>query len=847
MKLLFLLMMCFVSSVCFAHTGIYLEIKVEGDDRKSLSFGDFELVGKTFLFNGKPACILNEKSAEITPSCPFYIDYFLSDDQKSIFVKIDSIDYSGYYQVKVNDKAHELTWFFCSDSENTKNDNECSFHYFEPDKKINKVIDYDNRLLVSYLLVKDKASLSLLPEIPINASMLLPMEYLDDGGSVYYQLKGPVLNIQSSYDDNWNPSYYKKNDFKEITKIDKTARLWNRTRENGNSRSLHLDISFQNVDNHLNWIEVIATPNVYLDIRDCKKGRLNCFFTHYEETIHEERVRNLEIVQKYKLSPFMDKFIEELLPCLDSKDLDCIKDFFVTKEDLKDLGDEEGCYDQSFSLPNYNFVASDIDELKECLKYENLRPDLLSASGKNRVCAFVPRQYLKKNKFKLIGLIPPSSIKVSYDNYVHEQIYPYHSKGRLNHSTGDGLSYFGILDKISSETIAEKIKYLDAQWELAARSSLLLDNLKNENYLFSGVAQKLAKTNYKFWDIFPQLAKRDDVRPIFFQFDDFYKKNIQSFFKQKRIHSDFFYEQSFADNYFRFRCAQEDLDIRHLDSDDKIISLKEIFIDGIKKLNKNINTQCVPLSIRVHPEFLSKIKDHSEWFHLFIPSKFYTSSYFKRKYKTRSFYNKDDFKEPLGLIKFATAEKDIVTSKDFQEKVFREMPWVIKYFEDDFIFSEEALLNGLSIHYNPQRFFTENQLAQTVVKSFLKNKKFLSKGDYEKSLLGINLNVMSKDVFFELMDPYLYTNDDFHVKRGNAADLNRKSFSDRVDTRYLVVLGEITELTPGLRNKVLENCRKGGDRTHLSRFLYLPWSNKFPEFITTLNECLHSSRAKYGR
>lgn len=823
-----------------AQSGLYLEVNTNKGDQEYLKFGDFTLKGKDFYFNGKSVCIKGSQEQKTT-ECPFQLDHFIKNDQNSIFVAIHSMNRSAAsYQIKMDESFHVLDLTYCY-SEKTN----CRFHFYEANNTPPKVIDIDNKLLLSYLLIKDKLPLVSLPEIPANAGLMLPAEFMEDGGSIYYQLKGPVLIISSYSDDEWGPYYYKKSDLKERVQIDETARIWDRTTANNNSRNVNLDIAFQKIDPDLKWMEVIATPNVFLDLKICSHESIVCFFTYYDKTIDEQKKESLKRVQQYKLSPFMNKFIEELLPCLEKKDHECIKDFFVSEQDLKNFDDESGCYDESFSFPQYSFKPEDIDELKECLKYENLRADLTSSIGKNRVCAFAPRYYLKKNKLKLIGLISSSLVKESYKNYDYEQIYPTHDWS--SRYSGDALSYFGVLGKIASEKIAQEIKYPDAQNELADRSSLLINNLKNSDYLFPGVVNKLAKKNYKFDYFFPKIAEREDVKPLVKQFNEFYKDNMKSFLKQKMIHPDFFKDESFNDNYFKYRCAQDDLDVSHLDNDKNIISLKGIFVEGIKKLNKNINTQCVPLAIRVSPDFLVKIKDHPDWFHLFIPSKFYTANYFKRKYKTRSFYNHDDFKEPLGVLSFNPLEKGVVTSFDFQSNMFEKMPWVIKYLENDFSFSEEALLKGLSMHYSPQRFFTEKQLANNTIKNFLMKKKSLSKEDYEKYLLEIDLNLMGNDIFFEIMDPYLYSNDEFQILRGQNAILRRRQISDRVDTRYLVVLAENTELTPKLRDVVLASCREGSDSSHTSKFLYFPWSKKFPEFMTELKECLNASAAKYNR
>lgn len=159
----------------------------------------------------------------------------------------------------------------------------------------------------------------------------------------------------------------------------------------------------------------------YISLNNCV-SKNTCSFVYFPETEYQNDLKRLEAYKKNVDFKQLNDLQQNLLPCLEKKDLTCIKKYIVQPEDLY-VADEEECIDSSIQVPAYTFSENDIDELKECIKYENLLIHLLAMKGKNKYCLFAPPEVLKNENdrsTKILAVGNLENIQRSYRSYDYE-------------------------------------------------------------------------------------------------------------------------------------------------------------------------------------------------------------------------------------------------------------------------------------------------------------------------------------------------------------------------------------------------------------------------------------------
>ncbi len=85
---------------------------------------------------------------------------------------------------------------------------------------------------------------------------------------------------------------------------------------------------------------------------------------HYPQTSYENDLSELNVLKENKSFRILNDLIVNLLPCLESKDIVCIKKYIVQPEDIY-KSNEEGCLDFSVEIPQYEFAEADIPRFLE--------------------------------------------------------------------------------------------------------------------------------------------------------------------------------------------------------------------------------------------------------------------------------------------------------------------------------------------------------------------------------------------------------------------------------------------------------------------------------------------------
>lgn len=248
----------------------------------------------------------------------------------------------------------------------------------------------------------------------------------DDGGIKVFaspDLNGiPVYKITSlNYDGcrkDTDKTWFKYDEKKNKIKCDSRPDFILVDRSTTNSVDRQYFFKFKSFDLDKGYVQVgVGDDNFYLDIRHCKNS---CSFQYYPFSRYETDLMNLEVVKKNKSHKELNELIDSLKPCFENNDIKCISSKFLQSSEVY-AQDEEGCIDSSVSIPNYTFLKEDLEELKECLKYENLEFHQLSSRGKSKECIFAPSDTKKENvSARLLSIGPHSDLKADYRNYSYE-------------------------------------------------------------------------------------------------------------------------------------------------------------------------------------------------------------------------------------------------------------------------------------------------------------------------------------------------------------------------------------------------------------------------------------------
>ena len=124
----------------------------------------------------------------------------------------------------------------------------------------------------------------------------------------------------------------------------------------------------------------ISGKSYYLDTSFCQKNS-HCIFIDIDKSEYEKEMEKLKVIKEKKNFGPLNRFIEELKPCVVKKDKECIKKFFP-----KPVSELDAEIDGVYPYPEFDIDDEIISELMACLDYESLLPHLLAMKGIKKVC-----------------------------------------------------------------------------------------------------------------------------------------------------------------------------------------------------------------------------------------------------------------------------------------------------------------------------------------------------------------------------------------------------------------------------------------------------------------------------
>ena len=354
------------------------------------------------------------------------------EELKSILIKIDQIKIDKLH-VLFKDYLYKINLDYC-----LANKLNCRIHYIKKNSEISEVRNnVASIFLFSYLLHREGSQEDIgvdLSKKGIDSSYILPAD-LQDKKDQFFSMRGQYFVIYNGYSGKSNAPlpFYKDKDFAEAPafklasgvteliseKIPVTSSFKTLDLSDGNSSDFYYYFKYSEIDSGLKFIKIkFGEKDYFFNLDDCLEQRIFCNFVNYPQTPYENRLSHLKIRKEKKDLSQLNDLIETLTPCIASKDVACINKSFVLKEDVYIQDEEVGCYDLSVEVPSYQFKLEDLDELKECLKYENLLPHFRGMKGINKVCIFAPEHTLKTSRpYKILAISHPNELKFDYTKY----------------------------------------------------------------------------------------------------------------------------------------------------------------------------------------------------------------------------------------------------------------------------------------------------------------------------------------------------------------------------------------------------------------------------------------------
>jgi hypothetical protein len=163
------------------------------------------------------------------------------------------------------------------------------------------------------------------------------------------------------------------------------------------------------------YIEVLVNGEKhYLDIRFCKEDPGNCTNVDVKFSDYEKDWIELKKHQQSKDLDVLNILISELKPCVEKRDVACVKMFFPNKEKDDYLLE----WYEGYEIPTITIDDHFIKELNACLDYKNLLPHLYGSRGVEKVCIFQEIGTKKiqdksdRKKAKLINITYPEAVRV---------------------------------------------------------------------------------------------------------------------------------------------------------------------------------------------------------------------------------------------------------------------------------------------------------------------------------------------------------------------------------------------------------------------------------------------------
>lgn len=172
-------------------------------------------------------------------------------------------------------------------------------------------------------------------------------------------------------------------------------------------------IEYVRVDREMNYLEILVDGvKHYVDIRVCKKNTENCKEVDIKLSDYEKDWIKLKKHQEKKDLYGMNYLIANLRPCVEKKDIACIRKFLPDPTEDDYLSDWYAGYE----IPSIKIDDELIKELKACLDYNNVLPHLYASRGISKVCIFHFRdqpEKINESNIKIINLTYPEAVRIS--------------------------------------------------------------------------------------------------------------------------------------------------------------------------------------------------------------------------------------------------------------------------------------------------------------------------------------------------------------------------------------------------------------------------------------------------
>lgn len=166
------------------------------------------------------------------------------------------------------------------------------------------------------------------------------------------------------------------------------------------------------IDKDKNYLEVLVNGvKHYVDIRACKKTPENCKEVDIKFSDYEKDWIKLKKHQEKKDLYGMNYLIANLRPCVEKRDVACIKKFFP--DPVKD--DYLTDWYIGYEMSEVKVDDELINELKACLDYKNVLPHLYASRGINKACIFHFRDSankIDKSDIKLLNVTYPEAVRI---------------------------------------------------------------------------------------------------------------------------------------------------------------------------------------------------------------------------------------------------------------------------------------------------------------------------------------------------------------------------------------------------------------------------------------------------
>lgn len=295
-----------------------------------------------------------------------------------------------------------------------------------------KVTDQSEPRKTVQLFLLEKPDLAVVPSVEITEESIL-----ENGKEICrIQPSGQLHNVKQFNSCSWggcvlkkeSSSFYEKHRSQKLLSTDgqkcKYDIPYKWFPSNGH---FVLNFKYENVLNEGKILKIKDSP-YFLLIDFCRLYKEQCNYKGYVRTQFEDRwLKEIKPFIQNKNLTSLNELIQNLLPCVEKKDIQCVKSFFVTDKDFKsELNYGHIPHDKE--LPATVFDDSLLRELKSCLKYEKLlhvspeaRYAKLVLKGEKKACVVSHLKHLDspvKGSTKILYVDVPETIQGNEDSEI---------------------------------------------------------------------------------------------------------------------------------------------------------------------------------------------------------------------------------------------------------------------------------------------------------------------------------------------------------------------------------------------------------------------------------------------